>query len=115
MTNPSRDRGTSWESKIVGYLKGCGHHYAERRARTGSKDQGDITGVDPLLVIEAKCTRSLDVAAMVNEAEAEAANVGPDALGVAWAHRRGKSSPGDGYVIMTGSTFLQFLAAWCGR
>lgn len=103
----ARDAGTRWESAIVGYLRGLGWVHAERRARTGTKDQGDITGL-PGLVIEAKNTTRIDLAEFLAQAQKEAANA--DArVGVAWIKRRGKSSPSDGYVVMDGTTFTWLL------
>ncbi|GAB7039723.1 MULTISPECIES: hypothetical protein [Catenuloplanes] len=102
-------KGTAWETAIVRFLNDNGVPHAERRAKNGMKDRGDIAGI-PGVVIEAKNERAIALASYLAEAEAERINDGAD-LGVAWVKRRGKSSPGDGYVVMTGATLVQLLAA----
>lgn len=101
----SKAKGTKWETAIVGYLTGQGFP-VERRALTGSQDKGDIAGLP--LVIEAKNKARTELAAWVDEATTEAANAGVD-VGVVWHHRRGKASPGDGFVTMSGATFIKLL------
>jgi hypothetical protein len=123
MTNTARKRGTSWESEVVNTLRAAGFARAERRRLAGSHDRGDVAGVyhsvGTSLVIECKNTKEVRLASWVDEADVEAANeaahvlatTGDDdgALGVAWAHRRGRAGAGDGYVVMTGDTFLALL------
>ncbi len=104
--NPSKQRGTSWESKIVDFLKEHWPH-VERRTLSGAKDRGDIAGI-PGLVIEAKNAAHFALSLWLKEAHAERDNDGAD-LGVVWAKRRGKSSAGDGYVVMDGHTFAHLL------
>lgn len=103
----SRRKGTSWESAIVAYLQHRGWLFAERRALNGNKDRGDVAGI-PGVVIEAKSVKTITLAAFVDEATVEAVNDGAD-LGVAWIKRRGKSSPADGFVVMSGETFTWLL------
>ena len=105
----ARGKGTRWETAIVDYLRANGVPHAERRARNGAKDRGDLSGI-PGLVVEAKNTKTLSLAAWVDEAEVERRNDGA-AFGLVWHHRRGKASPGDGYVTMTGATLLDLLRA----
>ena len=73
----------------------------------GSKDRGDITGI-PGVVIEAKNQERHSLAEWLEEALSEAANDGADVAAV-WFHRRGKGSPGDGYVLLNGHTFAALL------
>lgn len=103
MTNP---RGTAYESKLVRYLAAWWPH-VERRARNGSKDRGDIAGIVGV-VVEAKNCRAMDLAGWVDEAEAERVNDGA-AVAVTWHKRRGKGSPGEDYVTMTGHQFVALL------
>ena len=105
----SKRKGSAWESRVVGYLREQGAPYAERRALAGIRDRGDVSGI-PGLVIEAKCATGMQLAAWVDEAEVERANDNAR-FGVVWHHRRGKGSPGDGYVTMTGATFVELLRA----
>ena len=61
-----------------------------------------------LLVIEAKAAKAMTLAAWVDEAEVERIN-GQAMIGVVWHHRKGKGSPGDGYVTMPGWQFAALL------
>lgn len=105
----ARGKGTRWETKIVDYLRTVGAPHAERRARNGAKDRGDVAGI-PGVVIEAKCAVRTELASWLDEAEVERAN-DRAALGVVWHHRRGKGSPAAAYVTMTGATLVHLLAA----
>jgi len=104
----SKQKGTRWESAIVDYLKKNGVIHAERRALNGATDRGDIAGL-PGIVIEAKSTKALTLAAFIKETEAERANDNAR-HGVAWIKRVGKSSPADAYVVMTGEGLMRLLA-----
>ncbi len=108
----AKKAGTSWESAIVQALVDHGWPHAERRRLAGAKDRGDIAGIAGV-VIEAKNTARIELAAAVDEARAEAKNDNTGVLGlshgVAWIKRKGKSSPLDGYVVMDGATFLTLL------
>ncbi|AGL13860.1 hypothetical protein [Actinoplanes sp. N902-109] len=103
----SKDKGTAWESRIVGYLAENGFPHAERRALNGTQDRGDIAGV-PGVVIEAKNCKTTSLATWVDEALLEQANDGA-AHSAVWHHRRGKASPADGFVTMTGAGFIRLL------
>lgn len=105
-----RARGTAWESAIVAFLQSAGFGYAERRALSGARDKGDITGL-PGVVIEAKNESRTDLSGWLNEAHTERGNAGAD-IGVVWFKRRGKASAADGYVLMDGATFAALLYEW---
>jgi hypothetical protein len=102
--NRSRDKGTSWESAVGRFLQASGWPHAELRARNGAQDPRDIPGV----VIEAKNEKRLSLAEYLREAEAEAANANAT-VAACWIKRRGKTSPSDGYVVMSGQQFLELL------
>lgn len=102
-------RGTGWESAIVAALQEGGFPHVERRALNGSKDRGDIAGI-PGVVIEAKNQNRISLAEWVDEAEVERVN-DRAWLGVVWAHRKGKATAADGYVVMSGRQFLTLLRA----
>ncbi len=108
MVNRPRIKGTAWESKIVAALVRAGWPYAERRALNGSVDKGDVAGI-PGWVIEAKDCRKLEFGPWLREAHQEAFNVGHDARGVVWAKRRGYPEAEDGFVVMSGETFMRLL------
>lgn len=93
----------------MAYLRGAGASQAERRTLCGAKDRGDIAGI-PGLVIEAKSAARMELAAWLDEAEAERVNDGADVAAV-WVKRRGKTSPAAGYVVMDGATLVRLLVA----
>jgi hypothetical protein len=103
----ARATGTRFESAIVDFLTRNGFPHAERRALAGALDKGDITGI-PSVVIEAKATKTITLAAFLDEALTERDNAGA-AIGAAWIKRRGKGSAGDGYVVMDGHTYVRLL------
>ena len=105
----SKRKGTSWESAIVDYLRASGVPHAERRALNGAKDRGDIAGL-PGVVVEAKSAAQVQLAGWLEEAKTERDNDGAE-VGVVWFKRRGKGSPGDGYVLMDGATLVDLLKA----
>lgn len=102
-----RDKGTRFESAIAHFLQEKGFTYAERRALSGVKDRGDITGI-PGVVVEAKSVARLDLSGWLDEAEEERDNARAD-IGVVWIKRRGHSSPGRAYVLMTGDDLVWLL------
>ena len=105
----SKQAGTAWESAIRDYLRTRGWPHAERRARTGAHDQGDITGVVGVC-IEAKNTNRIEPASFLDQAIEEGGHAGAD-IAVAWIKRRGRTSPEHGYVLMDGATFTRLLKA----
>lgn len=105
--NASKQKGTRWESAIVDYLHRYGWPHAERRALNGSQDRGDIAGIVGV-VIEAKSANRLELGAWLTEAHQER-NRATAVIGAVWFKRRGKTSPGDGYVLMDGETFTRLL------
>lgn len=109
--NASKQRGTRWESEIVRYLNENGWPHVERRTLSGSSDRGDIAGLHGdagSVVIEAKNQNRQSLAEWIDEAEAEGDNARAR-VAVVWAHRKGKSSAGAGYVVMTGEQFTELL------
>lgn len=107
MVNRSKQKGTAAESAVVQFLQRNGWRNVERRALAGSTDKGDIAGVQDT-VIEVKDCAKLELSAWLNEAETERVNAGAY-YGFVWAKRRGKSDPGDWYVVMDGDTLIRLL------
>jgi hypothetical protein len=114
MSNPGKEKGTSWETKIERLLQDSGHD-ATRIVMRGAEDRGDIEIRLPFgtITIEAKNEKRFDFAGYVEEACKEAERAG-SVLGVAWVHRPRKSRPEDGYVVMKGSEFLKVLTLLLG-
>jgi hypothetical protein len=106
----NKAKGTRAEAAVVDYLRSLDWPYAERRALNGAKDRGDIAGVLDV-VIEVKDHAAMSLAAWVDEAVTEGDNDGAS-IAVVWHKRRGKGSPADWYVTMTGATFTELLAGW---
>lgn len=106
----SKRKGTAAESAVVAYLREQGWNHAERRALSGAADRGDIAGLVGVC-IEVKDHREIRLAEFIDEATAEGRNADAD-IAAAWIKRRGKGSPADWYVVMTGETFTDLLRAW---
>ena len=109
-----RQKGTRWESAIRDYLHAEGVE-VHRQPAHGTNDKGDLhIGTD--VVVEAKNQARHSLGEWLDEATAEAANAGRD-VGAVWFHRRGKSSPAAGYVLLDGATFTYLLreAGMTGR
>ena len=113
MANPSKAKGSAAEVAVRDCLRANGYPMAERLPTEGAKDRGDITGVDPKLVIEVKACKAMDLAGWAAEVEAEKANAKAE-IGVTWHKRRMKSQPEDWFVTMSGADFLKLLQAWTG-
>jgi sugar phosphate isomerase/epimerase len=101
-------KGTRHESNIVAFLRANGFPWADRVPLSGARDRGDVTIGPGSPVIEAKNQQRYSWAEWLDEALAEAANADAP-FGVVWAHRRGRSNAGDGYVVMDGRTFVHLL------
>ena len=100
----ARAAGTRFESQVAGYLAEHVDDRIERRAKTGAKDRGDISGLrvrGQRVVVECKdYGGQLRLAAWIAEAEVERGN--DDAqIAVVVSKRRGTADPADQYVHMT--------------
>ena len=107
MANRSKQKGTAWETAIVGALRAAGIE-SHRQPPSGAKDTGDIWIPSARVVIEAKNTRAIKLAEFADEAETEARN-SDAALGVCWIHRKGKADPREGYVVLRGDDFMTIV------
>lgn len=79
-TNPSGEKGARWEVRLVGWLAENGFPLAERRAKKGRNDTGDVSGVP--FIIEAKNCRKVELGPWCDEAAKEARTAG---MGNRWA------------------------------
>lgn len=104
----NKQRGTKWESAIVNFLREHGFSYADRVPLSGARDRGDVTIGPGSPAIEAKSQNRHSFAEWLDEANEEAHNARAP-FGVVWTKRRGHTSPGRGYVVMDGSTFVLLL------
>lgn len=99
----AKKAGTRFESEVVAYLAEHVNNQIERRAKTGSRDRGDVTGMQHMgqrIVVEAKNHRRLDLADWIKQAEIERLN---DDAGIAFVihKRQGVADPGEQYVTCT--------------
>lgn len=99
----AKKAGTTFERQVADYLALHVDDRIDRRAKTGSKDRGDIAGVriwGQRLVLECKNTTRLALAGWMNQAETERGN--DDALAGLIIHKRhGNNQPGDQWVTTT--------------
>lgn len=107
MVNRSKAKGTSAETDVTRYLQANGFIHTERRSLNGNYDRGDIAGI-PGVVIEVKNCAKQELAKWVREAERERDNDNAT-LGVVWHKQRGKGSPADWFVTMSGAQFTALL------
>ena len=106
LTNPSKAKGTSWESAIVAHLQGSGFPYAERRALAGTQDRGDIAGI-PGVMLEAKNCKQLSLSQWMDEVRVQKKNAGAQ-VGAAVVKRRNHQT-GRAYVVMEFDDFLDLI------
>ncbi len=103
----SKDKGTAGETAVVRYLRDNGFPHAERRALSGMHDKGDVAGVVDN-VIEVKVVSRDALPQWIDETEVERVHANAH-YGVCWHKRRGKGSPGDWFVTMTGRQWVNVL------
>ena len=107
MANPSKRKGTQFETDVVRYLADHGFPFAERRALCGTSDKGDVSGI-PGVVLEAKAEKSIDLAGYMDEVKVETANAHAS-IGVAVVKRRNRPV-GVAYVVMTLEQFAAMIS-----
>ncbi|POX69250.1 hypothetical protein, partial [Mycobacterium kansasii] len=108
----ARAAGTRFESAIAAALsEALADDRVERRARNGSRDRGDISGVrlhGQRVVLEVKDCARLDLPGWIREAQFEAGN--DDALvGLVVHKRRGVSDPMAQWVTCTVADLVAIL------
>lgn len=134
MSNPSKQRGTAWETGLVKYLREQGLD-ADRLRQTGKNDEGDIAlragsqfkvvraedGVPSGIygpkrfILEAKNTARMNLAGWIGEAEVEAENYAKHRAldtppGFVVAYKRRNHSTGQSYIITTLDEWLRQIA-----
>ena len=111
MSNPSRQKGTAYESDIVRFLRASGFD-VWRLAQTGTEDQGDIAGLRDF-AIEARNRRRLELAKNIDDANDRARCKG-SRFGITIMKRVGRPVE-DSYVAMDLSTFSDLLLHFYGK
>ncbi|MGW6855841.1 hypothetical protein [Streptomyces xanthophaeus] len=96
MSNPSKAKGTAFESALVAYLREHHNAAAHRNVQMGAKDIGDIDGYY-LHALEAKAEKTITLADYIAQANREAIHAGQP-FGCAVVKRRMKGVA-DSYVV----------------
>ena len=75
MSSYNKAKGSKFETDVMKYLRKLGH-FAERLAKAGANDEGDIVTIiaGQTYILECKNRKSLDLPQFWAEAQAEAAN-----------------------------------------
>ena len=75
MSSYNKQKGTKFESDVVKYLRKLGH-FAERLAKAGANDEGDIVTIiaGQTYILECKNRKSMNLPQFWSEAKTEAAN-----------------------------------------
>lgn len=110
MTNPSKAKGTRFERAVQDWLDARGVRVV-RNPPAGTKDIGDLTVWDAdgdRWVVEAKATKTLDLAGGMRELNTEKANAGA-AFGVCVFKKR-NAPVADAYVVMSLDDFASIVA-----
>tara|TARA_E500000081_G_C5839231_1_gene221314 strand:+ start:76 stop:435 length:360 start_codon:yes stop_codon:yes gene_type:complete len=106
MSNPSKEKGTRWESACADYLRASGFYECYRMAQTGEFDAGDLGGV-PEVAFECRDRARLNLAENVDDAKNRAL-AKKAKYGVTIMKRRNRPTK-DAYVAMDFETFVRFL------
>jgi len=106
VANPSKQKGTSFETAEVRYLNERGVA-CERRALHGNTDMGDIAGV-PDWTFELKNRKALDIGGAIDEARIEAANAKTRWF-AAIVKRPRKGDPGEAIAAMPVSQLVDLI------
>ena len=106
MTNPSKAKGSRWETAVAKYLRDNGWPEAFRLAPAGDADAGDIGGVSGW-AFECRDRTKHDLSKNVRDANSRAVNKGCR-FGCAVMKKRAHGVE-DGYVVMDLKMFVQVL------
>lgn len=102
MANPSKDKGTKFETAIARYMTANGVQ-AERCALHGSGDVGDLRAVASgrVIAVECKDRKRIELGKWFDECESEGRNAGAD-MAVLVVHRAGcgPAKTGGNFVVM---------------
>lgn len=104
----AKQKGTSAESALVKFLKTT-FPLAERRALTGSNDQGDITGT-PRLAWEVKNQKSYKFSEWIKETKVETVNANADfGFLIVKPNGVGLEKTGSWWAVMEVSALIELL------
>ncbi|WP_327712423.1 hypothetical protein OG912_32385 [Streptomyces sp. NBC_00464] len=106
MANPSKAKGTAWESLWTAYIREHHNPAAHRNVQMGSKDIGDVSGYY-LHASELKAERTITLSSYIEQANREAVHAG-EPFGCAVVKRRMKGVA-DGYVVRDVATDVRLM------
>ena len=111
MTNPQKQKGSSFEREIVNHLRNQGYD-AERTRAGWSDDRGDVHGISHrvlgIFTIECKNHKTMDLAGWIKELERERiANGG--GLGALVHKKRGEGDAENQYATLPLWMLVQLL------
>ena len=105
MNNPSKEKGTRWESAVAKFLQSKGFP-VWRMAQTGAQDEGDLGGL-PSWAFECRDRQKMDLSKNVRDANSRA--IAKGALYGVTIMKKRNSAVGSAYVAMDLETFAQIL------
>jgi hypothetical protein len=112
LTNP---KGTQLETAVVRWLRDNGWVHARRIVKEGSLDKGDVTLGDGIPVtIEAKNTKSIDLAGAQKELKVEMANAGHH-FGFVVHKKRGTTDVGEYYAVLPVHVLVDLFGVALGQ
>lgn len=106
-SNPSKAKGTAWETALVGYLREYHDPGVHRNVQMGARDIGDLAGYY-LHAVEAKAEKTITLADYIAQANREAIHAGQP-FGCAVVKRRMKGVA-DGYVVRDVRTDVRLVS-----
>nr|WSW58459.1 hypothetical protein OG513_07625 [Streptomyces sp. NBC_00998] len=106
MANPSKAKGTAFESLVVAYLQTHHNSGARRNVQMGNRDIGDIDGYY-LHALEAKAEKTITLSSYIAQANREAIHAGQP-FGCAVVKRRMKGAA-DAYVVRDLATDVRLM------
>lgn len=109
MTSPSARKGYTAEHAIEELLTAQGYDGIYRPRAGARDDHGDIRGLP--ITISVKNRKVMDLAGWV-DALRPMIKANRHFAGVVWHKRRGRASPLNWYVTMTGADFLDMLGPY---
>ena len=120
MSSYNKQKGSKFETDVMKYLRKLGH-FAERLAKAGSNDEGDIVTIiaGQTYILECKNRKSINLPQFWAEAQTEAANyakarglpVTPPAFVIV---KRRNASIADAWVIQPLSEWVNNIAEELG-
>ena len=111
MSNPSKAKGSRWETAVAKYLRDHGWPEAFRLAPAGDADCGDIGGVSGW-AFECRDRAKHDLSKNVKDANQRAIN--KSALYGCAVMKKREHPTEDGYVVMDLATFVRVLNELAG-